>query len=216
VTRLCYHALFPLPFDITPSLLLSIATLTPLGVVLADKEPSSSSPSHSRMSNCQRNMAQLYHITSRICDSPPKEPSNPGSGLGGDAVSVSLNEATSMKETPADDVAIPGPESKAKVKVIIVGAGISGLRAASVLQRHGVDVVVLEGRDRIGGRIHTTRNEHGVPRDIGQFIWRVVADTELQACAGLHVGREAPSPPGNNIFLFANRHVELHRCCLAS
>lgn len=58
-------------------------------------------------------------------------------------------------------------EEKDKVKVVIVGAGISGLRAASVLERHGVEVVVLEGRDRIGGRIHTTRTKDGIPRDIG-------------------------------------------------
>jgi polyamine oxidase len=62
---------------------------------------------------------------------------------------------------------------------VVIGAGISGLRAASVLQRHGVDVVVVEGRDRIGGRIHTTHSEKG-PRDIGTWNKKVVADTELQ------------------------------------
>lgn len=55
-------------------------------------------------------------------------------------------------------------------KVIVVGAGISGLRAASVLQRHGISVVVLEGRpDRIGGRICTSRKPDGAPRDIGKY-----------------------------------------------
>lgn len=58
-------------------------------------------------------------------------------------------------------------EEKEPLKVVIVGAGISGLRAASVLERHGVQVVVLEGRGRIGGRIHTTRTKEGIPRDIG-------------------------------------------------
>ncbi len=37
----------------------------------------------------------------------------------------------------------------------MVGAGISGLVAARALQLSGVDVVVVEGRDRIGGRTHT-------------------------------------------------------------
>jgi phytoene dehydrogenase-like protein len=39
--------------------------------------------------------------------------------------------------------------------VIVVGAGLAGLRAAQVLTRRGVDVVVLDGADRAGGRIAT-------------------------------------------------------------
>lgn len=39
--------------------------------------------------------------------------------------------------------------------VIIVGGGVSGLSAATRLKQAGVPVVVLEGRDRLGGRIHT-------------------------------------------------------------
>jgi polyamine oxidase len=56
-----------------------------------------------------------------------------------------------------------------KKHVVVVGAGISGLRAASVLQRHGISVTILEGReDRIGGRIFTSR-KNGNVRDIGKF-----------------------------------------------
>ena len=50
--------------------------------------------------------------------------------------------------------------------VVVVGAGISGLAAAQALHRAGVDVVLLEGRDRIGGRTHTVEIA-GVPVDLG-------------------------------------------------
>lgn len=44
-------------------------------------------------------------------------------------------------------------------KVIILGAGLAGLAAAYELRELGNEVVVLEARDRPGGRVHTLRNE---------------------------------------------------------
>jgi len=40
-------------------------------------------------------------------------------------------------------------------RVVVVGAGIAGLTVANALTHAGVECVVLEARDRIGGRLHT-------------------------------------------------------------
>jgi monoamine oxidase len=39
------------------------------------------------------------------------------------------------------------------VRVVVVGAGFAGLMAAWRLTQHGCEVVVLEARDRVGGRV---------------------------------------------------------------
>lgn len=52
--------------------------------------------------------------------------------------------------------------------VIVVGAGVAGLAAARSLVREGYEVVILEGRARIGGRIHTVHDGRcPVPIELG-------------------------------------------------
>ncbi len=79
-------------------------------------------------------------------------------GLG--AMGLGLSLFGCHRDSPAN----PSPETSADV--IVIGAGIAGLAAAQDLQAQGFRVLVLEGRDRIGGRIWTERSL-GVPMDMG-------------------------------------------------
>jgi len=54
--------------------------------------------------------------------------------------------------------------------VIVIGAGLSGLHAAHLMQEEGLDVQVIEGRHRVGGRILTLDNIPGNPEAGGNGI----------------------------------------------
>lgn len=58
-----------------------------------------------------------------------------------------------------------------RTDVVIVGAGFTGLSAALDLQRAGIDFLVLEARERVGGRVEARPNGLGELIDSGgQFL----------------------------------------------
>ncbi|XP_059282071.1 probable polyamine oxidase 4 [Lycium ferocissimum] len=59
-----------------------------------------------------------------------------------------------------------GRPSGLSPSVIVIGGGISGVAAARFLQNASFKVLLLESRDRLGGRIHTD-NSFGCPVDMG-------------------------------------------------
>src|SRR5437763_6179427 len=51
-------------------------------------------------------------------------------------------------------------------RVVVIGAGIAGLTVANALTHGGIECVVVEARNRIGGRLHTV-SLAGSPVDLG-------------------------------------------------
>ena len=62
------------------------------------------------------------------------------------------------------DVVMSLPSS---VDIAIIGAGAAGLGAAEALKRSGLSTIVLEARDRVGGRAHTVMAAPDIPFDLG-------------------------------------------------
>lgn len=52
-------------------------------------------------------------------------------------------------------------------KIIIIGAGLSGLMIAYLLQKKGFEIMVLEANTRIGGRIETAIGSTGATMEMG-------------------------------------------------
>lgn len=60
-----------------------------------------------------------------------------------------------------------GDDEAVREHVVVVGAGVAGLAAARALRQAGRQVTVLEGRERIGGRVVTSRAWSDLPCDLG-------------------------------------------------
>jgi monoamine oxidase len=105
-----------------------------------------------------------------------------------------------------------------KTTVVVVGAGLSGLTTAYRLARAGVGVLVLEARERVGGRAwrlpvgdtsfeagcEALDNEHGALR-------RLAADAEVEVVEGPPwAGDAPPALEGDELALFRAFEAEVH------
>lgn len=83
-----------------------------------------------------------------------------------------LTRRTLMKTGAALAVAshVPGARAQEVADVIVIGAGLSGLNAALLLEEQGQKVIVLEGRMRAGGRLYTLDDVPGAPEAGGSGI----------------------------------------------
>jgi monoamine oxidase len=81
------------------------------------------------------------------------------------------------------------------VDVAIIGAGAAGLGAANALKDSGLSVIVLEARDRVGGRAHTIQAAPDVVFDVG-CGWLHSADENsfvpIAERLGFEINRDLP------------------------
>jgi len=86
--------------------------------------------------------------------------------------------------------------------VAVIGAGIAGLATAWYLQQDGVDVSVLEGTDRVGGKVCTSEFDD-VPLDVGPdtFLGRIPWAVDL--CRQLGLGDDLVAPATTRAFLWS-------------
>ena len=88
------------------------------------------------------------------------------------------------------------------MRTVVVGAGLAGLVAADELARGGGEVVVLEARSRVGGRVWSERLPNGAVVEMGaEFI--LLGNTAIRELVdrfglglwdkGMHYGRRDPS-----------------------
>jgi monoamine oxidase len=108
---------------------------------------------------------------------------------------------TAMTVMPTAGRAAATEPSVHSADVVVVGAGLAGLMAARQVVAKGRSVLVLEARDRVGGRVlsHTLRG--GSYSELGGMFTGPTQD-HIQALArDLGVGLYATYNTGNNVFV---------------
>ncbi|KAI3669125.1 hypothetical protein L6452_40349 [Arctium lappa] len=92
-------------------------------------------------------------------------------------------------------------QQSSKPSVIVIGSGISGIAAAHILNNADFEVVLLESRDRIGGRIHTNYS-FGCPVDMGASWLHGVCNENPLAPLIRHLGLALYRTSGDNSVLY--------------
>ena len=84
-----------------------------------------------------------------------------------------------------------GTDKKVKTKVLILGAGLSGITTAKTLLDNNIkDFYVLEGQDYIGGRIHAVQFErvrveaganwlHSLDNEASEVLVKLMSDSKI-------------------------------------
>jgi len=120
-------------------------------------------------------------------------------------VSASLAAPHILQAEAPEDLALPKRKSQSRRKVIVAGAGISGLCCAYELMKSGHEVVVLEASGRHGGHVFTGRDglSDGLYADYGadhitkpgyEIFFEYIKEFGLTALTYLHAEGSDAAP----------------------
>jgi monoamine oxidase len=108
---------------------------------------------------------------------------------------------TAVAAMPAATGAAPKQPSARSADVVVIGAGLAGLTAARRVAAQGRSVLVLEARDRVGGRVLKHDLRGGSYTELGGMFTGPTQD-DIQALASeLGVGLYPTYNTGSNVFV---------------
>ncbi|HEV8280172.1 MAG TPA: FAD-dependent oxidoreductase [Streptosporangiaceae bacterium] len=108
---------------------------------------------------------------------------------------------------------VPGGLTGPVERVVVVGAGSAGLTVANALAHAGVGCVVVEARDRVGGRLHTV-DLAGSPVDL-HAIPTAAAPTPTSPPGASPADADLLGEPVGGRLLFAGEHTQSARLAYA-
>src|SRR3954471_3924957 len=100
-----------------------------------------------------------------------------------------------LPETPAFGA------SRLKADVVVVGAGLAGLTAARNLTKAGASVVVLEARDRVGGRTLNHLLPDGQAVEAGGEFVGPTQDRVVALAKSVGIGTYKAYNQGDNVYV---------------